>query len=91
VTQTQRGWKSVGLKTVGDDPGLWSAQQAASLLGPPELSVTQVRALIRCAGLEPVAKRRTTLASGRHSRVYAAEDLIYDAIYRVTGPVEQAG
>ena len=81
------GWSSAGLKTLGDDPAYWTAEQASSLLGPPALAPAQVRTLIRCAGLEPAGKRRVTAygMSGRHARVYLATDLIrlYDAVYSV--------
>jgi hypothetical protein len=80
-----KGWSSAGLKTVGDDPELWTAADAARLLGPPLLTEPQVRQLIRLAGLEPQGKRRVTrsgTSGGRHARVYPATDLIraFDAI-----------
>lgn len=81
-----RGWSSRGLPAVGDDDTLWTAAQAAVLLGPPDLSVTEVRRLLRDKGIEPVGKRRTTGygQSGRYARVYRAEELIkaYDVLYK---------
>lgn len=72
---------------MGDDPALWSAEDAARLLGPPVISVTQVRNLIRVASLAPAGKRKSTAygSPGRYARVYQAADLIrlYDAIERV--------
>lgn len=83
-----RGWSSEGLPTVGDDDKLWTVAEAASLLGPPELSPAQVRSLVRLAAVEPVGKRRTTRfgTSGRHARVYKAEEMIkaYDRLVRLT-------
>jgi hypothetical protein len=85
---TSKGWSSAGLKTVGDSPDLWTAEQAANLLGPPELNPAQVRHLIRCASLRPEGKRRVTAngMAGRHARVYKASELIrlYDAVYGIT-------
>jgi hypothetical protein len=81
-----RGWSSAGLRAVGDDPHLWTAQEASAILGPPALTPTQVRALIRCAGLEPAGKRSgASQGAGRAARVYRAADLIklYDAVYSV--------
>lgn len=81
-----RGWSSAGLRTVGDDPNLWTVSDAARLLGPPELSVRQVRNLVKIFGIEAEGKRRVTEAghSGRHARVYPAESFIkaYDAIQK---------
>jgi hypothetical protein len=81
-----RGWSSAGLKAVGDDDTLWTARDAARLLGPPELPPEKVRWLIAIAELEPVGKRRTTAygRSGRYARVYAARDFIeaYEALSR---------
>lgn len=82
----RRGWSSAGLKALGDDPQWWSAEEASKLLGPPQLSPAQVRGLIRCAGLEPVGKRRVS-GKGRHARVYRAAELIrlFDAVYTASG------
>lgn len=85
---TARGWSSNGLQTVGYDAQLWTAENAAKLLGPPYLSTTQVRALIRCANLQPAGKRRTTdpwIRGGRHSRVYRADELIrlYESLFQI--------
>lgn len=81
-----RGWSSVDLPTVGDDASLWTAGDASRLLGPPELSVIEVRQLIRVTRLLPVGKRRVTASgvSGRHARVYHAADLIraFEALYQ---------
>lgn len=87
--KTNRGWTAEGLPTVGDDPSLWTAGEAATLLGPPALSVDQVRHLIRLTGIAAVGRRRSTLsgyaASGRYARVYKADDLIraYEALHGV--------
>jgi hypothetical protein len=86
---TNRGWSTDGLPAVGDDPTLWTAAEAAVLLGPPELPVERVRSLIRLTGIQPVGKRRNTVGvmanSGRHARVYRADDLIraYEALHGV--------
>lgn len=84
---TKRGWSSEGLKTVGDDPALWTVSDAASLLGPPKLTPAQVRQLVKLFELEPAGKRRVTVrgCGGRHARVYQAELLIkaYDALNQV--------
>jgi hypothetical protein len=73
---------------VYDDEALWTARDASRLLGPPYLSVREVRELIRLTSIQPAGKRRTTSHgfSGRYARVYQAADLIraYDAIDRVT-------
>lgn len=86
---TKRGWLASSLPVVGDDPALWTAADAARLLGPPTLTTDQVRQLIRMVGLEPVGKRRTgnPRIGGRHARVYAAESLIraYEALYAAQG------
>jgi hypothetical protein len=72
------GWSSAGLATAGESTELWTVAEAATLLGPPQLTTAQVRALVRMASLEPVAKRRTTAhgVPGRHARVYRASELI---------------
>ena len=77
-----RGWTSDGLPTVGDDPALWTVSEAASLLGPPQLSPAKVRELVQLFSLKydmkPVGKRRVTARGrgGRHARVYRADSLI---------------
>lgn len=77
-----RGWTSDGLPTVGDDPTLWTVSEAASLLGPPQLSPAKVRELVQLFSLKydmnPVGKRRVTARGrgGRHARVYKADSLI---------------
>lgn len=84
--RTRRGWSSAGLRTVGDDPTLWTAADAAHLLGPPELTPSQVRALVRMAGLAPAGKRRVVSGRGaRHARVFPASALIaaYEALYEL--------
>lgn len=91
----ERGWSSRGLRVVHDDPLLWTAADAAGLLGPPRLEAAQVRRLIRMIGLKPIGKRRVTAqgSSGRHARVYRAGDLIaaYEALYLVKEHAETAG
>jgi len=81
---SKRGWSSDGLKTVGDDPELWTVADAARLLGPPDLEVREVRNLVKIFSIHPSGKRRVTSAghSGRHARVYPASELIkaYHAI-----------
>lgn len=71
---------------MGDDPALWTAADAARLLGPPELNAAQVRQLIRLFDVQAVGKRRVTAhgRSGRHARVYSAAALIraFDLLYR---------
>ncbi len=73
-----RGWTSVSLPLVGDDEKLWTVAQAATLLGPPRLSVNEVRYLVRIARMEPVGKRRTAAHGkpGRCARVYQAAQFI---------------
>lgn len=87
-----RGWVSQGLKTVGDNEKYWTAAEAADMLGPPELNVDEVRRLIRLCGLKAVGKRRTTAqgVAGRHSRVYAAAELI-EAYDRLSKGAHQEG
>jgi len=65
---------------------VWTAEEAARLLGPPQLTVTQVRSLIRVAALTPVGKRRAgTRGAGRYARCYRAAELIrlYDAVEKI--------
>lgn len=81
-----KGWTSAGLKTVGDDDTLWTVAEAACHLGPPVLTVAQVRDLVRIARLEPVGKRQTGRPTpGRQPRVYRAVDFIraYEALSQV--------
>lgn len=84
-----KGWTSLGLKTVGDDPQYWTAAEAAVLLGPPDLNTDEVRRLIRLFDISPVGKRRTTghRQAGRHARVYLASELIeaYDKLSKGVG------
>lgn len=84
-----RGWSSDGLRTVGDDDTLWTAAEAAVLLGPPDLNVSEVRRLIGLFNIMPAGKRRTTGhgCSGRHARVYLASHLIeaYDKLSKGVG------
>lgn len=78
-----RGWSAKGLPVRGDDPKEWTVAEAAVHLGPPHLSVAEVRQLARIAGIQPVGRRRTsTSGSGRYARVYRAVDFIkaYDAL-----------
>jgi hypothetical protein len=63
------------------------------LLGPPELTPTQVRNLIRCASLRAAGKRRTSSSpGGRHSKVYPAKDLIrlYESLFSLAEAQESA-
>lgn len=87
-----KGWTSIGLKTVGDDDNLWTAAEAAVLLGPPDLNPDEVRRLIRLFAIAPVGKRRTTgyRQPGRHARVYQAAELIeaYDKLSKGVGKGE---
>lgn len=82
----KRGWSSDGLKTVGDNPDLWTVADASRLLGPPDLGVREVRNLVKIFSINPVGKRRVTAngQSGRHARVYPAAEFIkaYDAIQK---------
>jgi hypothetical protein len=84
-----KGWSSDGLKTVGDDEKLWTAAEAAVLLGPPDLNTTEVRRLVQLFNLQPIGKRRTTGhgQAGRHARVYLASELIeaYDKLSKGVG------
>lgn len=84
-----RGWSSAGLKVVTDDPKLWTVAEAAVHLGPPHLSVAQVRQLARIASIEPVGQRRTSAHGkpGRYARVYRAVDFIkaYEALANHSG------
>lgn len=83
--RTKRGWKAQDLPVVGYDPELWTAADAARLLGPPALTTDQVRQLVRMLGMPPVGKRKTGTGNtgGRHARVYPAEALIraFEALY----------
>ena len=85
AARTKRGWKAQSLPVVGYDPELWTAAEAAQLLGPPTLTTDQVRQLVRMLGMTPVGKRKTGTGStgGRHARVYPAEALIraFEALY----------
>lgn len=81
-----RGWKSDGLKVVGDDDRYWTVAQAAALLGPPRLTVAQVRQLVQMRNIQPVGKRRVSShgTAGRYPRVYLATDFIeaFEALSR---------
>lgn len=76
------GWTDAGLPSVGQDPALWTVTDAAGLLGPPQLTVAQVRQLVTIAGVAPVGKRRVS-TTGRQARVYPSLALItaYDRLY----------
>jgi hypothetical protein len=78
------GWTTGGLPAVGDNPLLWTVEDAATVLGPPELTAAQVRHLVRIAAVAPVGLRQVR-KNGRSSRVYPAGSLIqaYDALYRL--------
>lgn len=84
---TGRGWSAAGLPAVGDDETLWTVAEAACHLGPPVLTVVEVRNLVRLARIDPVGKRRTTSLgqSGRYARVYRAVDLIkaYEGMHQI--------
>lgn len=86
----KRGWSSDDLELVGDDPLLWTTDDAARLLGPPEITAAQVRELIRVSSIQPTGKRRAT-TRGRHVRVYRALDLIkaHEMLYHVLGDAEK--
>jgi hypothetical protein len=72
----RRGWTSSHLEVIATTDGTrWSIADAANLLGPPQLTETQVRHLVRLASLEPVGKRFNG-SRRRHVRVYDAQDLI---------------
>jgi hypothetical protein len=74
------------LPLLGDDKRFWTAEEAAALLGPPNLSPAQVRRLVAMAGLEAIGRRRVKYSgAGREARCYKAIDLIrlYDALGKV--------
>lgn len=82
----RRGWSSQDLKVVStSDDRYWSIADAAELLGSPHLSETQVRQLVKLAGLEPVGKRNAG-PRRRHVRVYEAADLI-DAFEKIASVI----
>lgn len=81
-------WSSDGLPLVDDDDDTaWTIAQAACLLGPPRLTVTQVRHIIQSIHMQPVGKRRTSPPGqpGRYARVYAASDFIdvYETMHQL--------
>jgi hypothetical protein len=53
----------------------WSASEARLVLAP-HLSTSDLRRIIRCAGLEPRGSRHSSSLRGRPAKVYLAEDLI---------------
>jgi hypothetical protein len=87
-----RGWTSSDLEVVeSDDFSYWSTSDAATLLGGG-LTTSQVRDLIRLAGIQPAGKRRgVARKGGRYVRVYAAVDLIraYEAILDAMEPASE--
>lgn len=86
----RRGWSSRDLAVVAvDDPSYWSVFDAATLLGPPKLSESQVRNLITLANLQPAGKRHNG-ARRRHVRVYRAVELLdaYEKVAQLTGAAD---
>jgi hypothetical protein len=82
---SKRGYATRELPVIAsDDPRYWAVSDAATLLGPPDLSEAQVRQLIHLIGLEPVGKRSGG-SRRRHVRVYDANHLAraYAAIANV--------
>ncbi len=81
---TLRGWSAAGLCLVETDERLWTAEQAAQLLGPPVLASWEVRRIIRWMSIQPVGtcKQDGQEKRGRQPRVYRAVDLIraYDVL-----------
>lgn len=81
---SMRGWSSVGLHIVDEADQCWTVEEAAKLLGPPELTPWQVRQLVIMWQIKPVGLRPRDGAEkrGRQPRVYRALDLIkaYDAL-----------
>lgn len=84
---TKRGWTSAHLTLVEDREKLWTVAEAATLLGPPVLDVTEVRRLISMMRIQPVGTRSQDGPDkrGRRPRVYRAIDLIraYDMLSKV--------
>jgi hypothetical protein len=80
------GWSSKDLRVLdGNQNGeYWTISEAARMLGPPTLSETQLRQLIRMVSLEPAGKQP---GNSRYVRVYKAVELIklYEAIAGVIG------
>lgn len=71
----RRGYETKYLPVVSpDDPNYWSVSDAAKLLGPPELTETQVRQLVHLVGMTPKGKRSGG-SRRRHVRVYDAGEL----------------
>lgn len=90
VPKPRRGWSSQNLPVVELlDERYWSVFDAASLLGPPRLTESRVRDLIRLAGLTPVGKRPNG-SKRRHVRVYLAEELlrVYEQVAVLTGAAD---
>lgn len=73
---TGRGWSAQDLPLVGEDPELWTVNEAAFALGPPRVPMDEMRLIAR--KLAPVGKRKTVAAGkpGRCARVYRAVDFI---------------
>lgn len=73
---TQRkGWSQLGLAALGEDPTVWTAADAARVLGPPVMTVAQVRFIIQMAGLPAIGVRAVS-GRGRWARCYRSDDLI---------------
>ena len=71
----RRGYATANLDVVSlDDARYWSVTTAAELLGPPQLTESQVRQLIHLIHLEPAGKRPSG-SRRRHVRVYDASKL----------------
>jgi hypothetical protein len=88
-TGKRRGYATRGLPVVAeDDERYWAVSDAASILGPPELTEMQVRQLIHLLDMQPVGKRSGG-SRRRHVRVYDASKLsrAYAAIASCLEPV----
>lgn len=88
-TGKRRGYATRGLPVVAeDDERYWSVSDAASILGPPDLTEMQVRQLVHLLNMQPAGKRSGG-SRRRHVRVYDASHLAraYAAIEGVLVPV----
>lgn len=75
ATGKKRGYATRGLPVVAeDDERYWSVSDAASILGPPDLTEMQVRQLVHLLDMQPVGKRSGG-SRRRHVRVYDASKL----------------
>jgi hypothetical protein len=89
-TGKRRGYATRSLPVVSvDDERYWSVSDAASILGPPDLSEMQVRQLVHLLNMQPIGKRSGG-SRRRHVRVYDAAHLAraYAAIESVLMPAE---